>query len=320
MQPVFDVVLPVFGIIFAGYMSGRVRLLGADSSEALNKFCYWFALPAVLFMGPARVPLAQVFDLPYIGTFVGGFAISWLVGLAGLTIFFRAGTAQTALALLAATFANVGYMGIPLFLAAFGPANSLPAILGTSIYSLTLVAATVVLVESGLAGQGGARHALVNVAKGLAKSPLVVSPLLGLAWNLTGVPLPKPVVNFGELLGAAAGPCALFAIGLFLSGRSLGTLAGGRKSAEVGWLVFVKLIVQPLVTWWLAGVFGLDPFLTAAAVILASLPSAALCFVLAQQYKLYVERASAAILVSTVLSVVTISFLMIRFGSVKLPH
>lgn len=319
MQAVFNVVLPVFGIVFAGYLAGRVRLLGADSSEALNKFCYWFALPPVLFLGPARVPLDQVFNLPFIGAFFGGVMFAWFVGLVGLVLFFRASTAQTALALSCGTFANTGYMGIPLFIAAFGAANALPAIIVTVGYTLTLVAATVVLVESGLTGQGGAARAALNVVKGLAKSPLVVPPLLGLAWNLSGVALPRPIVNFGELLGAAAGPCALFAIGLFLSGRSLGTLAGGRKSIEVGWLVAVKLLIQPLATWWLAGYFGLDPFWTASAVILAALPTAALCFVLAQQYRLYVERASATILVSTVLSAATISAIMILFAGVKPP-
>jgi predicted permease len=272
MQAVFDVVLPVFGIVLAGYLSGRVKLLGPDSSEALNKFCYWFALPPILFLGPARVPFAQVFDVPFLGTFVGGVAIAWLVALAVQAAFFRAGLAQTALALLAGTFSNVGYMGIPLFIAAFGAVNALPAVLITATYTLTLVAFTVILVESGLSGQG-----------------------------------------------AAAGPCALFAIGLFLSTRSLATLAGGKKSIEVGWLVIVKLIVQPLATWVLAGYFGLSPFMTAASVILAALPSAALCFVLAQQYKLYVERASATILVSTVLSAGTISAVMILFADAIPP-
>jgi malonate transporter and related proteins len=314
MQAVFDVVLPVFGIVLLGYLSGRVKLLGPDSSEALNKFCYWFALPPILFLGPARVPFAQVFDLPFIATFLGGVAIAWLVALAGQAAFFRAGLAQTALALLTGTFSNVGYMGIPLFIAAFGAANALPAVLITATYTVTLVAFTVILVESGLSGQGGAGRAARNVALGLLKSPLVMAPLAGLAWNLTGIPLPKAAVNFGEILAAAAGPCALFAIGLFLATRSLATLAGGRKSVEVGWLVLVKLIVQPLATWWLAGVFGLPPFAAGMAVVLASLPTAALCFVLAQQYKLYVERASATILVSTVLSAGTISAVMILYA------
>ena len=106
-------------------------------------------------------------------------------------------------------------------------------------------------------------------------------------------------------MGAAAGPCALFAIGLFLVGR-----APKAGALEVSWLVLLKLVVQPAVTWWLADrVFGLDADTTAWAVILAALPTGALVFVLGQQYGVYVQRATAAILASTVLSVVTLSAL-----------
>ena len=317
MRAIFDVILPVFGIILTGYFSGRIKLLGPDSSDAINKFCYWFALPPVLFLGPARVPLDQVFNLPFIATFMGGVAISWLIALAVGVIAFRDRPAVTALALLSGTFSNAGYMGIPLFLAAFGPEGVLPAVISTVSYTLLLVAATVIIVEADLAGQGGAVRALGKVLKGLATSPLIVAPLSGLAFNVSGLPMPKPLSNFGELLGAAAGPAALFAIGLFLSTRSLRTLVGGKKLAEVGWLVYVKLIVQPLATWWLAGHFGLDAFWRGSAVILASLPTAALCFVLAQQYKQFVERASATILISTVLSPVVISAIMILFEGIR---
>ncbi|MBI3504022.1 MAG: AEC family transporter [Proteobacteria bacterium] len=317
MRAIFDVILPVFAIILTGYFSGRIRLLGPDSSDALNKFCYWFALPPVLFLGPARVPLDQVFNLPFIAAFMGGVAVTWLIALAVGVLAFRDRPAVTALALLSGTFANVGYMGIPLFLAAFGPEGVLPAVIATVSCTLLLVGATVIIVEADLAGQGGAATAFGKVLKGLAKSPLIVAPLSGLAFNLSGLPMPKPLSNFGELLGAAAGPAALFAIGLFLSTRSLGTLVGGRKLVEVGWLVWVKLIVQPLATWWLAGFFGLDAFWTGSAVILASLPTAALCFVLAQQYRQFVERASATILISTVLSPLVLSFLMILYEGIR---
>ena len=317
MRAIFDVILPVFGIILTGYFSGRIKLLGPDSSDALNKFCYWFALPPVLFLGPARVPLDQVFNLPFIATFMGGVAITWLIALVVGVIAFRDRPAVVALALLSGTFSNAGYMGIPLFLAAYGPEGVLPAVISTVSYTLLLVATTVIIVEADLAGQGGAIRAFGKVLKGLATSPLIVAPLSGLAFNVSGLPMPKPLSNFGELLGAAAGPAALFAIGLFLSTRSLRTLVGGKKLAEVGWLVYVKLIIQPLATWWLAGYFGLDAFWRGSAVILASLPTAALCFVLAQQYKQFVERASATILISTVLSPVVISTIMILFEGIR---
>jgi predicted permease len=86
---------------------------------------------------------------------------------------------------------------------------------------------------------------------------------------------------------------------------------GGRRAVEVVWLLSLKLIVQPLVTWWIARLVGLDQFWTASAVILSALPTGALIFVLARQYGVYVERASAVILASTVVSVVTLSAIMV---------
>jgi malonate transporter and related proteins len=89
--------------------------------------------------------------------------------------------------------------------------------------------------------------------------------------------------------------------------------AGG--SPEIAWLVLLKLLVQPLVTagigFWL---LAMDRLWAAAAVTLAALPTGALVFVLAQQYGIYVQRATAAILVSTVLSVITISVLFAILG------
>ena len=53
-----NVALPVFGIVLAGYLSGRFQLLGRNSSEALNSFVYYFALPPYLFIATARAPVA----------------------------------------------------------------------------------------------------------------------------------------------------------------------------------------------------------------------------------------------------------------------
>jgi predicted permease len=311
MQAVFNVVLPVFGIILAGYLAGRWRMLGQESSEALNRFVYYFALPALLFLGMARVPAAQVLNLPFIATFLGGVAIVSALAFAVGPFAFPGRVALQTMGGLSSVFANTGYMGIPLFLTAFGPEGTLPAVIATVLNSALVIGGSVVLIELDLGQGSGLRNALGDVAGALVRNPLVTAPLGGLAWGALGLPLPTPLVTFGELLGASAGPCALFAIGLFLATRSLTALIGGRRAVEVGWLTFLKLVLQPLVTWWLAGVFGLDPFWTAAAVILAALPTGALVFVLASKYGLYLERASAIILGSTVVSVVTLSLVMV---------
>src|SRR5690606_8782982 len=67
MSTVINVALPVFAIILAGYGSGKVGLLGQASSEALNKFVYWIALPPLLFLAMARAPVAETLNWPFIG-------------------------------------------------------------------------------------------------------------------------------------------------------------------------------------------------------------------------------------------------------------
>ena len=305
MRAIITVILPVFGIMLAGYLAGRFRVLGEVSSEALNRFVYFFALPALFFVSLARVPVGDVFHEPFLAAFGGGllltFGFAFIVG----RVFFPNRLAALGLHAMCAIFSNTGYLGIPLLLIAFGEVGKLPGIISTVIMGTVVMAVGVVLIETDLSRGRGPLAIVANVAAGVAKSPLILAACAGLLVSAAGLSLPGPLATFADLLGAAASPCALFAIGLFLAGQSV---AAGR--AEIAWLVAVKLIVQPAVTWWLAfGVLSMDPTWAATAVVQAALPTGTLVFVLAQQYGFFVQRASAAILISTMGSVVTLSLL-----------
>ena len=41
MEPVINVVLPVFAIILSGYVAGRMGVMGQSSTDALNRFVYF---------------------------------------------------------------------------------------------------------------------------------------------------------------------------------------------------------------------------------------------------------------------------------------
>ena len=71
MSAIVNVVLPIFGIIASGYLAGRFRLLGDTTSDALNRFVYFVALPALFFVSLARVPLRQSFDFPFLAAYGG---------------------------------------------------------------------------------------------------------------------------------------------------------------------------------------------------------------------------------------------------------
>jgi hypothetical protein len=313
METVVNVALPVFAIILAGVLAGKAGILGQSASEALNKFVYWIALPPLLFLAMAATPVVEILHWPFIGAFLGGVIGVWLASAVIGWILHRDPPAILTMQGMSASFSNTGYMGIPLFAAAFGDKGLPPVSIATVIMSAVSVSIAVVSLElSGPAGEQrrGVGRALADVGQALVKNPLVVAPLLGIAWSAGQLPIPVPVDRLFSLLGAAASPCALFAIGLFLATQSLRSDLG-----EVGWITVLKLLWQPILTAGLAvWVFPMDPFWTASAILLAALPTGALTFVVASQYGVYVQRSSAVILVSTVFSVITLSILLAIYG------
>lgn len=310
MGPILNVVLPIFAIMAAGYASGHFRILGSASSEALNRFVYFIALPALFFVSMARVSLEEVFNLPFLGAYGGGAAATFVIAFVVAKIAFPNRLGALGLAGLSAIFANTGYMGIPLLMLAFGEAGMLPAIISTILNGAVIMAFGIVLLELDVHQGKSPVVVLRNVLGGVVRSPLVLSAGGGLLVSGLGIPLPQAVAAFCDILGASAGPCALFAIGLFMVGKS--PTAG---MTEVSWLVFLKLLVQPLITWWLAfHYFTMDPVWAAGALIQSALPTGALVFVLAQQYDIYVQRSTAAIMASTVVSLFTLSALFVWLG------
>lgn len=302
MEAFIDVTLPIFGIIFAGWLAGRSGLLGQDSTAALNGFVFYVSLPALFIAATSRAPVEAVLAVDLLLVIAAGYAVTGGLAAAVSRLFFSKRTGEVALNTGCAVFANTGYMGIPLMLTAFGPVATnatIGAVLANLFIVLGLATAFLEIDKTGAKGISVLTQAML----GLVRSPLLVACAMGLAISASGFSLPGTALRFLDLLGAAAGPCALFAMGLFLVGQSV-----RRGAGEVGWLSVLKLIVHPLVTWLFAVyIWPLEPLEEAIAVLMATLPTGGLMFVLAQKYGVYIQRSTATILVSTVLSVITVS-------------
>ena len=309
MDALITVIAPVFGIILTGYLAGYFQVLGADSAAALNKFVYFFALPPVLFVFTARAPIDKVLNWPFIGAVLGGSALTLLICVIAGRAWFRHDLPALGVQGLTSVFANTAYMGVPLLLTVFGPDGALPAIVATLSANTLLIGGAIAALETSRATGRTPGGVLAHVSKTLVRSPLLIAPFLGIAFSYFALPIPKPIGNYLDLLSASAGPTALFAMGLSLVGQQLrGDLH------EVFWLVILKLIVHPVLTYVLATrVFSMEPLWWQAAVLLAALPIGATVYVIAQQYDVFVQRASTTIVVSTALSIATISLFVIWF-------
>jgi malonate transporter len=146
----------------------------------------------------------------------------------------------------------------------------------------------------------------VGVLRKIFFHPFIIATAVGVAFAFIDVELPEAVTRLIDYLAQAAAPCALFAMGVTLALRPL-----KRVPLALGYIVPIKLIVHPMLMYFLLSWIGdFDPVWIYTAVLIASLPTATNVFVMAQQYGVWIERASASVLITTALSVVTVSGLL----------
>jgi malonate transporter len=307
VQAILNVAFPIFGVILAGYLAGRWRILGGEATGALNAFVSYFALPVLFFGTLARTPVAAVLDPSLMAGFGIAVVATFVVGMATTRLVSRGGLAAMSLQGIASSWGNVGYMGVPLCLAAFGEAGLPPAMLTVIVTAVVSMVFGVMLIELEVAAGHGPVKTFLRAAFNVARNPLPMSIALGIVVSAIGLPIPTPVEKWLDLLGAAAGPCALFAIGLFLSDKSIRS-----GLAEAGLSTLIKLLLQPLLAILVLPFFvDLNSVAGKVALLMAALPTAANAFVLAKQFDISVEQNTAAVLLSTGFSVVTVSALLV---------
>ena len=216
---------------------------------------------------------------------------------------------------LAAAYGNIGYMGPGLALLVFGPEAAVPVALIFCFENIIHFAVAPMM----MALSGGEKSAPLKLAYGVIRKivlhPFIIATAVGVAAAYFQLRPPLPVERLLEYLSGAAAPCALFAMGVTLALRPL-----KRIPHELAPIAFLKLILHPLVCYVvLSWVGNFSEIWLFSAVLLAALPTATNVFVLAQQYHVWVERASASILLTTCISVATVTGLLYLIKGGMLP-
>ncbi|WP_313603592.1 AEC family transporter [Rhizobium sp.] len=299
------IVLPIFALIFAGWIARKSGALGPNATREVNRLVVYLALPALLFDIMANAKIDQIWQPGFILAFSAGCAVIF-VG----TLFWRVAKgrhlADAAVDALNASYANTGFVGFPLVLSLVGDSGMAPTLIATILTVCVLFAVAIILVEGGLQSETRRRDIAFKTFASLCKNPLLVAPVLGAIFMLSGWGLPQPVHAFLKLLSGAASPCALIALGLFLAAPQAATAAN--RLSTTGILVALKLIAHPLVTWVVAGpLLGLPAGSVHVAVLLATLPTGTGPFMLAEFYNREASLTGRVVLLSTTLSILTIS-------------
>lgn len=308
MLDVLVQVLPFFAVIAVGYFSGRSGFFPDSAAAVLTKFVFYFALSAMLFRFAATQSLAEVLDWAVVQAYLLGTLAVYLLAT-GVALLRGRGVQEGAVEAQCAVIGNVGFLGIPMLGLLLGP-EALGPILMVLAVDLIVFGSLIVILITGARDGRVSPLILLTVLRGLLRNPMIVAIVLGFAWSGFGVPVPGPLDAFLALLGGAATPGALFAIGASLASKST------ERIVVAGWLSFAKLVLHPLAV---AGValwaFDLDPYTFGVVVAAAALPVAGNVYILAQHYGVAPQRVSASILISTVLSILTVSLVIARLGS-----
>ncbi len=300
MVEIFLKTLPFFALIALGFQACRTGFFTSEAAAYLTKFVFYFALSAMLFRFAANLSLAEIFDWQFVGAYLTGCIAVYL--LATLVAMIRKRpVAEAAFEAQCAIIGNVGFLGVPMLVVLLGEAAAGPILLVLSLDLIVFSSLIVILVTGSRDGRMSF-GVLRTVGIGLLKNPMIVSITLGLAWSATGWEVPGPVNEFLAILGAAATPGALFAIGASLAGKS------AERMSVAGWLTFCKLALHPAAVAIAAlYLFDVPDYEAAVMIAAASLPVAGNVYILAQHYGVAPQRVSATILISTALSILTVS-------------
>ncbi len=298
MLAVFLKTLPFFALIGTGWLAGRLRFFTADATAWLTRFVFYFALSAMLFRFAATLDLAALFDLRFVLAYLAGSLAVWALGFAAAR---RRGVPPPEAAMEAHTgmTGNTGFLGVPMLVVLLGEPAVGPVLMVLTL-DMIVFSTLITLIVAGVGHGRMSPAVLLALVRGIFANPMILSMAAGLAWAAARLPLPGPAAEYLALLGAAATPGALFAIGASLAYRPV------RRIGPALWLSLLKLVIHPAAVGISALLFGVTPVAAGVMVAAAALPVAGNVYILAHYFRLAEERVSAAILVSTAISIATI--------------
>ena len=289
-------------IIGLGFLLAQLKVLDATAQGVLTRIAYYVASPALMVTVLGGTDVHRLLSANLIAS-LASVAVSATIAVLLARLIWKRGAGDTVIAAFCSAYVNAGNLGLPIAAYALGDA---------ALVAPMLLAQLLILQPTGLAvldsithipspGISRRRLLLIRLTRPL-RNPLAMGSLVGLMLALTGIKLPVLINVPLTLVGGIAVPSMLLAYGISLR---LGPRPGaGEPPSQVGTLVLLKLVIQPIAAYLIgAYAVGLDGRDLLAVTVIAALPTAQNVFTLALRYERGVILARDTIFVATLLSV-----------------
>jgi malonate transporter and related proteins len=303
---ILSVLLPVFFVLLLGYLAGRAKAFDSDQVAGLSELVLDFALPASLFVGTVRTPLAQLLQqgplfLALFISLVGFYLVVLLLG----RLIVRHTLADAALQAICVAFPAAPFFGTAILSGVYGSSSAVAISILAIIGNVVLVPLTIVLCAISQAAELGGAKVSSGTVIGQSllhavKAPVVWAPILGVVLVLIGVSVPSVIDSMLNLIGSATSGVALFVAGL--------SIAAGKISfgLETGVNTVLKMLVQPALFLLLALALGVKQPGGHEGFIMCAFPTAVIGVMLATRYKTYQTEASSTLALTSILMILTL--------------
>ncbi|WP_192459507.1 AEC family transporter [Musicola keenii] len=300
--------LPLFVLIVLGYVLIRYGKWPTTVTDAISKFVFSVALPAMLFRMMCDFSKRPAVDARLLIAFFGSCLIVFVIGRIVASRIFKLDGVSGSVFALGGIFSNNVMLGLPIATLILGQ-EAVPAVALVLVFNglilWTLVTVSVEWARNGSLSMKG----FTRTAIGVLKNPLIIGILSGTLYSLTGLPLPSTLDQPIAMLGQIAVPLSLVALGMGLAEYRIRD--GWQLSAV---LCVLKLVVQPLVVWGLAIALGLPQMETRVVVLLGSMAVGVNIYLMSRQFNVLGGPVAASLVMSTALAAVTTPLILTMMG------
>ena len=299
-----------FAVIALGAFTKYLGLFDEKSSQIFSNFAFYIALPPLIIISIMDNPVKGHINFDYIIIFEIATLIIFLFSYLVAKFIFKLNGSENSVFALNSTYSNYGYIGIPLVVLLFGQKAILPASL-LLVCDVAIVLALVTIFSINFNNTQAFLN-LINTFKSILKNPVIISCVTGLILSYYGINLGKVPEEILNILSGAAVPTALFAIGILIVSKKV-----EKAYSELIFISFIKLIIHPLLVtslyiFWLTDkIKSIDIMWIQVAVIFSCLPVAVTVLPVSQYYKAYILKTSSAIIITTIISIVTIPTILL---------
>ena len=292
MLIVFNQMISLFLLMLTGYLANRFGVIDKTFESKVSRFIVNISLPATILnaVTGSDMPHDQEM-LPIFIAAVSIFLVAHVVCHFIQKIICWDPTYELML-----NYSNLGFMGIPIISTLYGGEYVLHVSIFMMTFNLSLFSYGVYLLS-----RDDAKNRHFSVKKLL--SPGILSAFLAIGIYLLDIRLPQHAVSLFSTIGVTTTPLAMIVIGSTLAGVKFSTVFTDK---ELYLFSFLKLLVLPMITFFVLRFFIKDRTLLEISTILSGCPIAGNVSMLCMEYNRDVTLVSKGICISTLLSMISI--------------